>query len=657
MAEKVTAMETTKFHKQSRFRVLGLDLQDLIRYFFGGNALIAVLALLGICFFLGREAIYFFPGHLQEMRAYRETGQEYVGFMDAELRAHRKITAQLSQAYNTQLRAEAAEEIFLLESSFNYKALLREHTHDSNKKLRKAEEKANILELVGGETYQLAKEELELSKKSFATDLAAATRKISLEDLKKFIPERDLSLGNFKKIRKGITQELLGKKSPWLEEIREQEAQKKNAATAKYSQLGQILETLTAEQTPLQNLWSELREPTSNNRDAAKKFQTAPERKTALESGARLTNDPEKKATLLSKAQKIDITPPDFDSLVTPVYERIEEHERIRNHLYQVTATELEKIPASLPDPSANTFLQQVPQVTETFETSFSKLTSKSSGWRHDAPIKMGESVLAFFLGTEWIPNSSWHEIYGLYPLFQGSFTIALVAIAIAIPFSLSAAIYVNQYAGPLQQNLIKPTIEFIQAIPSIVLGFFGIVVLGNILRSVSEFPLLSWVPGFPMSERLNILNASLLLAFMSIPTIFTLAEDALNNVPKSYRDASLALGSTRFQTILKVIIPSALSGIVAAILLGFGRIIGETMVVLLVAGNQIEILDFSQGLGVVTQPTHTMTGIIAQETAEVERGSLHWRALFMIGAVLFFISLILNFISQQVIQKFGTNS
>ena len=114
MAEKVTAMETTKFHKQSRFRVLGLDLQDLIRYFFGGNALIAVLALLGICFFLGREAIYFFPGHLQEMRAYRETGQEYVGFMDAELRAHRKITAQLSQAYNTQLRAEAAEEIFLL---------------------------------------------------------------------------------------------------------------------------------------------------------------------------------------------------------------------------------------------------------------------------------------------------------------------------------------------------------------------------------------------------------------------------------------------------------------------------------------------------------------------------------------------------------------
>jgi phosphate transport system permease protein len=185
-------------------------------------------------------------------------------------------------------------------------------------------------------------------------------------------------------------------------------------------------------------------------------------------------------------------------------------------------------------------------------------------------------------------------------------------------------------------------------------LGFFGIVVLGDVLRDLSQWEFLSWVPGFPMSERLNILNAGLLLAFMAIPTIFTLAEDALNNVPKAYRDASLALGSTRLQTLLKVVVPTALSGIVAAVLLGFGRIIGETMVVLLVAGNKIAMPEWSEGLGVLTQPTHTMTGIIAQETGEVEQGSLHWRALFMVGMVLFCISLFLNFLSQRVLKKFG---
>jgi len=223
------------------------------------------------------------------------------------------------------------------------------------------------------------------------------------------------------------------------------------------------------------------------------------------------------------------------------------------------------------------------------------------------------------------------------------------------VPFSVASAIYVNQLAGPFEQNLIKPTIEFIQAIPSIVLGFFGIVVFGDFLRNLSQWELLAWVPGFPMQERLNALNAGLLLAFMSVPTIFTLAEDALNNVPKSYRDASLALGSSRLQTILKVIVPTALSGIIAAILLGFGRIIGETMVVLLVAGNKIAIPEFSEGLGVFMEPTHTMTGIIAQETGEVEQGSLHWRALFMVGMVLFSISLLLNSLSQQVVKRFGS--
>ncbi len=230
-----------------------------------------------------------------------------------------------------------------------------------------------------------------------------------------------------------------------------------------------------------------------------------------------------------------------------------------------------------------------------------------------------------------------------------------MIALIVAVPFSIGAAIYVNQLARRWEQNLIKPAIEFIQAIPSVVLGFFGIMVLGTALREMSNWELLAWVPGFPMQERLNILNAGLLLGLMAVPTIFTLCEDALNNVPKALTESSLALGASKLQTILRVLVPAAISGIFAAILLGFGRVIGETMVVLLVAGNQIAIPDFSQGIGVVTQPAHTMTGIIAQETGEVAQGSLHWRALFMLGLILFAISLLINWLAQKIILKFRT--
>ncbi|MGB1260049.1 MAG: PstC family ABC transporter permease, partial [Akkermansiaceae bacterium] len=148
--------------------------------------------------------------------------------------------------------------------------------------------------------------------------------------------------------------------------------------------------------------------------------------------------------------------------------------------------------------------------------------------------------------------------------------------------------------------------------------------------------------------QGLNMLNAGILLGFMAIPTMFTLAEDALNNVPKSYTEASLALGASKLHTVFKVIVPCAISGIIAAVLLGFGRIIGETMVVLLVAGGRIALPE------TWTDPVHTMTGIIAQETGEVTAGSIHFRALFMVGLVLFTISLVLNSLAQNVVKKFS---
>ena len=160
-----------------------------------------------------------------------------------------------------------------------------------------------------------------------------------------------------------------------------------------------------------------------------------------------------------------------------------------------------------------------------------------------------------------------------------------------------------------------------------------------------------SFIPAF--SERLNILTAGILLAFMAVPTIFTLTEDAINNVPRAFKEASYALGANRLQTIWRIILPASLSGVISAVLLGFGRVIGETMVVLLCAGNRIAIPKMSDGLMVIFQPVHTMTGIIAQELGEAENGSIEWHALFMVGLFLFLISLFINFGAQRVVQKY----
>lgn len=269
-------------------------------------------------------------------------------------------------------------------------------------------------------------------------------------------------------------------------------------------------------------------------------------------------------------------------------------------------------------------------------------------------PISTLKVFTSFILGKTWISSSDHKDRYGLLPLLTGSLLIALIAISIAIPFSLSAAIYINQIAGTRERNLLKPYIEFISAIPSVVIGFFGVAVFGQLLKTVSSHPFLEWIPFFPIQERLNALTAGALLALMAIPTIFTLAEDALNNVPKRIQEASYSMGATRLQTIFKVVLPGALSGVISAIMLGFGRIIGETMVVLLCAGNRIKIPDFTQGVGVVFEPVHTMTGAIAQEMGEVVQGSLHYRALFMVGIVLFILSLLVNYVAQRVLKRYS---
>ncbi|SDU04420.1 phosphate transport system permease protein [Verrucomicrobium sp. GAS474] len=278
----------------------------------------------------------------------------------------------------------------------------------------------------------------------------------------------------------------------------------------------------------------------------------------------------------------------------------------------------------------------------------------KMEQWNPDAPISWWRSVGEFVGGTRWVTASFWQDWYGALPLVIGSISVSLVALVIAVPLSLGAAVYINQIATAKEQSFIKPCIEFIAAIPSVVLGFFGIAILGTALREFSTLPWLSWVPGFPMAERLNIFTAGCLLALMAVPTIFTLAEDALNNVPKSFVEASVALGATRLQTITRIMVPAALSGIISAVLLGFGRVVGETMVVLLCVGGRTEIPDFiHHGLGAFFEPGHTMTGIIAQEMGEVVQGSLHYQALFMVGILLFLLSLVINGMAQLIARRF----
>jgi phosphate transport system permease protein len=268
--------------------------------------------------------------------------------------------------------------------------------------------------------------------------------------------------------------------------------------------------------------------------------------------------------------------------------------------------------------------------------------------WNPNTPLPWYAGIIDFFFNTNWLTASSWQDYYGILPLLFGSTLISVIALVIAVPLGVGAGVYINQIATPWEQNFIKPAIEFISAIPSVVLGFFGVAVLGESLIQLSRWGIL---PHF--EQRLNAMTAGILLAFMAIPTIFTLTEDAINNVPRSFKEASYALGANRLQTIWRIILPASLSGVISAVLLGFGRVIGETMVVLLCAGNRIAIPPMSDGLMMVFRPVHTMTGIIAQELGEAENGSIEWRALFMVGLLLFMISLVINFLAQRVVTKY----
>ncbi|MCC6453843.1 MAG: phosphate ABC transporter permease subunit PstC [Caldilineaceae bacterium] len=237
------------------------------------------------------------------------------------------------------------------------------------------------------------------------------------------------------------------------------------------------------------------------------------------------------------------------------------------------------------------------------------------------------------FLSIRWYPIE---EMYGLLPLLVGSLLVTAGAVVIAVPLGLTTAIYLGMIAPQWQREILKPLIEVLAGIPSIVLGFLGWIALAPLIQQA----------GAPTG--LTAFTGALILAYMALPTIISISEDALYAVPKEYRDGALAIGATEWQTIWRVIVPAARSGIVIAIVLGIGRAIGETMAVMMVTGNAANIP--ALGSGMLFQPVRTMTATIAAEMGEVAQGSLHYQVLFAIGIVLFLITFAINSLAGLLI-------
>lgn len=241
-----------------------------------------------------------------------------------------------------------------------------------------------------------------------------------------------------------------------------------------------------------------------------------------------------------------------------------------------------------------------------------------------------------FFTNKTWDPTSPEKAQYGIFSMIASTLLVTIGALIIAIPIGLGVAAYLSDVAHWKVREIVKPVVEILAGIPSVVVGFLGIVMFGPAIAKI-----------FHVSHGLNALNGSFLLAIMALPTIISISEDSLNAVPQDYGEASLALGASRWQTLIRVRIPAALSGIIAAFMLGMGRAIGETMTVLMATGNA---RSFPHGL---LQSVRTMTSNIAIELGEVPYYTTHYYALFAIGLVLFLITFMVNLIADIILHKF----
>jgi phosphate transport system permease protein len=252
--------------------------------------------------------------------------------------------------------------------------------------------------------------------------------------------------------------------------------------------------------------------------------------------------------------------------------------------------------------------------------------------------MREGIPFLGVYSLTDFLFKSDWYPLsgrYGMLPLITGSLMVTVIALLLAVPMALGAAIFMSELAPQAMRNGLKILLEVLASVPSVVFGFLGIILVGPWIQNA-----------LGLSTGLNAFSAGLLLAFMALPTIASVADEALQAVPRSLREASLALGASRMQTIRQITFPAASSGIIAGVMLGIGRAIGETMTVMMVAGGSAQI-----SLSPMA-PVRTMTGTIAAEMGEVVMGDDHYRALFMIGLLLFLVTLAINTLSGIIINR-----
>jgi phosphate transport system permease protein len=243
------------------------------------------------------------------------------------------------------------------------------------------------------------------------------------------------------------------------------------------------------------------------------------------------------------------------------------------------------------------------------------------------------EVPLSSLFSTRWYPIE---DYYGILPLIGGSIIVTIGAALFAIPLGLATAIFIAEIAPRWAREILKPLVEVLAGLPSVMLGFLGILVIAPFVRTTLDIP-----------TGLTAFSGAMLLGGMAIPTIVSVAEDALDSVPRTYRQAAFAMGATEWQTIWRVTLPAARSGVLTAIMLGIGRAIGETMTVMMVTGNAPLL---PTGIGALFQPARTMTATIAAEMGEVANGSVHYHVLFFIGICLFLISLGVNMAAASVV-------
>lgn len=258
---------------------------------------------------------------------------------------------------------------------------------------------------------------------------------------------------------------------------------------------------------------------------------------------------------------------------------------------------------------------------------------------KDSVPLFRSVTLREFVTGTAWTPES---EAFGLVPLMMGSFFVTVGAVAIAVPLGVACAVYLAEVAPKGVREVLKPTVEVLASIPSVVIGFIGLTMAAPFLQNLLRLPI-----------GLTALTGSVMLAFMACPTIISISEDAIVAVPKSYRDGSLALGASKWETIRGVVVPAARSGIIAACMLGIGRAVGETMTVLMVTGNAPNL---PKGIGGILAyflaPVRTMPATIALEMGDTVQHSAHYHALFAVGLALFAMTFAVNLVADLALRR-----